>query len=144
MLFLLFWFDDLPNQCCKSTAYERTNDEYPELRKSLTTLEESRTDGTGWVNGCSGVVDTYEVNQDEGKTDSETGKVVGGTVGLGSRTQYNEYENEGEHNLCQQAVHHILRGAGIGTSCCAASQTRVGGNKECQQCCCNDSRTHQV
>ena len=70
MLFLLFWFDDLPNQCCKSTAYERTNDEYPELRKSLTTLEESRTDGTGWVNGCSGVVDTYEVNQDEGKTDS--------------------------------------------------------------------------
>jgi hypothetical protein len=51
--------DALPNTGCQSTTYERTNNEYPQVGKCLSSLEQGRTDGTGRVNARAGEVDAY-------------------------------------------------------------------------------------
>lgn len=102
---LLCGLYNLPNQCCNGCTYEGTYDEDPEVCKSRTSLEHSWSDGAGRINRSTCVADAYEVNQHEAQTDSQTSKVVGGTVGLGCGTQYNEHEDAGEYNLCEQTAH---------------------------------------
>ena len=104
---LLGRFDGLPYEGSEGTTYEGTYDEYPQLVESLTTLEEGRTDRAGRVDRSAGVVDTYQVDEDEGKTDSQTSEVVGGTIGLVGGTEDNHHEDEGQDDLSNQAVDDV-------------------------------------
>ena len=106
LLFLLSRFDDLPDAGCKCTTDEGTYDEDPQVGKSGATLEDGRSQRTCGIDGGAGVADADEVNQYEAEADGQTSEVVGGTIGLGGSTEYDEYEDAGEDNLSEQTTEH--------------------------------------
>ena len=61
----LLCFNGFPAACRDDAADEWPYDEYPEFRESLATLEESRTDRTGWVDRGASEVDAYEMDENQ-------------------------------------------------------------------------------
>lgn len=103
-LFLLVATDNTPDASSKGSTYEWTNDEDPKLLEGSATLEESWTDGTGWVDRSAGVTDAYEVNQDERQADGKTSQIASTLLSVG-RAKNNENEDHGENNLSEEAAH---------------------------------------
>ena len=64
-VYLFLFSNNLPNACCNGCTCEWTYDEHPKVANSLTTFEDSWTDGTSRIDRCARVVDTHEVDENE-------------------------------------------------------------------------------
>ena len=64
-LFLDNRFHHFPDAGCKDSAYERADDEYPELLESFAAFEYCRSDAACRVNRSAGVVDANQVDKDQ-------------------------------------------------------------------------------
>ena len=124
-----FTADERPNASGYGCTYERGNDEYPEVRQGLAAFEESGADGAGGIHAGAGVVDTHEVDENEGETDGQTGKVVGGTVGLRGGAEHYEHEDECQEAFNDETV-QLAGSAGVGAGGGTLGQTRRGGYEQ--------------
>ena len=60
--------DAAPDACGECSAHEGTYDEYPEVVESLSALEHGGSDAACGVYAGAGVVDAYQVNEDEAES----------------------------------------------------------------------------
>lgn len=100
--FIFVASEAVPNACRESSAHERTNDENPQLRESLTACEYSGSDTASRINGGTGVTDADEVYENESQTDCKTSKITGTFFFVG-RTENYEYEDEREYDFSDES-----------------------------------------
>lgn len=127
-----------PETSGNSSAYKRTYNEYPKLRKCFAAFEESGADGTGGIDRCARVVNADEVNEDESKAYGKSGKVVGSSVGLACSAEHHKHEDEREEHFCNESVHDVVRSAGIGSRVGALSKRRISAYEHGKERCGND------
>ncbi len=146
-LFLAFlaarFYQTAPDAGCAEGADERTYDENPKLVESITTLEHCGSDGTCRVYGSTGVVDTYQVNEDESKTDCEAGKIACALLRIGS-AKHNQNKDASEYNLCDEAGGNTYACLASVGACSSAKCSLRAGSNQCIEDCAADESTDNL
>ena len=114
--------DGFPYPCAQGGAYERGDDEEPQLRERHATLEQRRAYAAGGVDGRARDGDAYDVHQHERQADSQPRKVAGAPLLVG-RAQYHEDEDEREDRLGDEDLSCSYAGFGTLRAYC----TQVAG-----------------
>ena len=97
-------------------------DKVKHILEGCATGEEGRTEGTGRVDGGAGQVDADEVNEDEGETDRQAGRLAGAQLRIRG-AEDDEHEDEGGDELDEQRSADASRvGYAVGAE--AAGQVR--------------------
>ncbi len=128
--FLVLRSKELVADCCKCAAYERSYDEYPNVLQCVTANQKSRSDGTSRINGCAGVADSKQMNQNQCQTDDDTSNCA--VLYFRCYAQDRDHEDESQDDLDEKGQANVAVVQCVGTKAALFSCER---KKNCSTCC---------